>query len=642
MKMLRMVLGAALLLAAVGNGYSQDKNIPKEYYQAATIPDSLKTDADAVVRYEMQEVKVKDVNKETLKYHVIVTVLNEKGDDQAREVLGYNKKYNIYNDFEMRIYNATGALIKKYNKSDMYDRSASDEITLSDERRLFIKHDISSYPTTVEISYEATISNFIYPGGWYFQTDPKVAVQKSVCKVLINPALGFRYKAKNTSIVPQKSIQDNLDTYTWQAQNIKACKPEDDALPWQVTKCVVFATNVFEFYGIPGNFDTWQNYGKWQSGLNADVCSLSPQRVEEIKKMTDTIKNDKDKARFLYHYMQQNVRYVSIQLGLGGLKPFPATFVDQKKYGDCKALSNYMGALLKAVNISSYYAIVNSGANAEPADLNFPFDSFNHIILCVPFKNDTTWLECTSSTQLFGKLGTFTENRKALIVTEEGGKLVNTPKSTIEDNTFSSYTHVTLNPDGSAKAQIRLETTGVYRDMYLEMQSAKLDEQKEFMIRYLNMKQPLTFNFRDTPDKDGTKEINVDLEYDRFFDMAVGNKQFYKPSVFDLWGMTLPELKQRKTDFYFESPMQKSNVTTIDLPAGFEMETLPANVKLKFTYGDFEADYRYDQSKNQVIGTVKFNLYNQMIPAAKYAELQQYMDAIAKAQNKKLVIKRKA
>jgi hypothetical protein len=74
-------------------------------------------------------------------------------------------------------------------------------------------------------------------------------------------------------------------------------------------------------------------------GLNADVGSLTPQPEAEIRAMTDTIKSDKKKAEFLYNHMQKHMRYVCVQLGIGGFKPFPATFVDQQKYGDCKALS---------------------------------------------------------------------------------------------------------------------------------------------------------------------------------------------------------------------------------------------------------------------------------------------------------------
>jgi hypothetical protein len=88
--------------------------------------------------------------------------------------------------------------------------------------------------------------------------------------------------------------------------------------------------------------------------------------------------------------------------------------------------------------------------------------------------------------------------------------------------------------------------------------------------------------------------------------------------------------------------MLKTCVTTIDLPAGFEAESIPANVSLKFSYGKYDVSYVYNAAKNQLTSTAKFVLTNHVIPADKYAEMQQYFDNIARAQNKKLVIKRKA
>jgi hypothetical protein len=286
--------------------------------------------------------------------------------------------------------------------------------------------------------------------------------------------------------------------------------------------------------------------------------------------------------------------------------------------------------------------MINAGENREPADPAFPNDPFNHVILCVPLKGDTTWLECTSMTQPFGKLGSFTENRYALLVAEDGGKLVRTPKSKDVDNQFNSEVHLTLDADGGAKAQIKILSTGTYRDDYIGLMYLKTDEQKERVIRMLNMKQPSVFDFNPSKDNDGIKEVNINLEYDKFSDITSGDKQFYRPKVFDLWQATVPVVEKRKADYYFETPLLKSCVTTIDLPAGFEVETLPTDQSLKFSYGTYEVKYKYDAAKNQVISTAKFNLTNQVIPAAKYTEMQVYMDAVAKAQNKKLVIHRKA
>jgi hypothetical protein len=624
------------------NCYAQDKDLPKGVYIAAGIPDSLKEDANSVVRYRTEDYVVEGPGKVSDKVHSIVTVLNEKANEEAQMILNYSKKYNSVSSFEMRVYNANGILIKKYHKSDMYDRSAvSNGSIITDDRILAISHTISSYPSTIEIIYETDFKSAINIGLWDFQ-NPEQSIQSSSCRVSVANNAGFRYLNKNTAIKPKKLTEGNIDKYTWAVANVKAIKLEEGAKLWRVTPKIYFIANDFEYYGIPGTIGTWQGFGKWIQALNADVCSLSPQRVEELKKMTADIKSDKAKAKFLYEYMQQNMRYVSVQLGVGGLKPFAATFVDQKKYGDCKALSNYMYALLKAVDIPSYYAIINAGANMEPADLAFPKNTFNHVILCIPFKGDTTWLECTSNTQPFGKLGPFTENRNALLITENGGRLISTPKSTCTDNQFNSEVHLTLNAEGGAKADVKILSTGEYRDDYIGISYLKTDEQKEYLVRMLNMKQPSEIDFNPSTDKDGVKEVDITLEYDKFCDVSAGSKYFYRPRVFDLWGVTLPVIEKRKSDYYFNQPMQKSCITTIDLPEGFEVETLPINQSFKFIYGNYEVKYAYDAAKNQVISTAKFILTNHVIPSAKYNEMQQYMDNIAKAQNKKLVIRRKA
>jgi hypothetical protein len=636
----RLGVVLACVFAGMLQGFCQ-LPVPQTLYQAATIPDSLKEEAHAVVRFSLNEEIIKGPGKSQSKFHSIVTVLDEKGDHAAQLGVPYDKQFNRVDDVRMLVYDASGKLIKKYSKSDMYDRSASDNQTLaSNSRVLLLEHTISAYPTTIETFIETTDNSRLDVGTWQIQR-PEVAVQNAEYKISAAPSVGFRYLNHNTNIMPRQSKQDDYNVYNWEVRNLKAGKREEDAPGWTIYPFISFAANSFEFDGIPGDLSTWQSYGKWYQGLNADVNTLTPQREEEIKKMVSDLSDDKAKAKFLYEYMQKNMHYVSIQLGIGGLKPFSATFVDQKKYGDCKALSNYMVALLKAVNIPAYYAIIQGGVNERPADPSFPSDPFNHIVVCVPFKGDTTWLECTSTKAIFGKLGAFTENRNALLITENGGKLVNTPKSTYQDNTFDSVIDVTLNEEGGAKASIKIKSTGEYRDMYLGVSSEKLDLQKSFIIKSLNLKQPSLFEFKEAPDKDGVKELNINLEFDRYTDVMTGDKHFYRPQAMDLWRATVPVLEKRKADFYFEHPMLKTCVTNITLPTGYEAETVPANTSLKFSYGSYEVNYVYNREKNMIVSTAKFLLTNHVIPAGKYSEMQVYLDNIVKAQNKKLVIRKK-
>jgi hypothetical protein len=640
-KQIKLALLCTATLLVYGSLKAQDKSISPALYVAAAIPDSLKEDAYAVIRYNMVEINVTSAGRAVIKQHRIVTLLDEKARSETQLVVGYNQ-YNSIGTMQMTAYNADGKLIKKYTKGDAYDQSATSDGTLvSTERLKALQHSVGSYPVTIETVSEQVMNSRLDLPTWYIRPD-ETSVQQSFYKVTVNPALGFRYKNKHTGIQPQKLNDGKNEVYTWQVNNLKAQTPEDDIPGWCTAPKILFTTNNFEFNGIPGSLSSWQEYGKWQLALNADVCSLTPQRAEEIKQLTANLQTDKEKAKFLYHYVQQNMRYVSIQLGIGGLKPFPAMFVDQKKYGDCKALSNYMYALLKAVNIRAHYALINAGTNAEPADADFPADPFNHIVLCIPFKNDTTWLECTSNTQAFGKLGAFTENRTALLITEDGGKLVCTPKSAGNDNQFNSQVQVTLNAEGGATAKVKIISTGEFRDLFVDgLPTISQDKQREYLIRSLNFRQPAFFDFKPATDAEGVNEANFELEYDNFTEVAAGNKKFYRPRVFDVWSTTLPVVKKRQADFYFDHPMQKACTTVISLPAGFEAESLPENVSLKFAYGNYEANYKYDAAKNEVTSIVKFNINQHIVPAGKYPEMQQYMDSIAKAQNKKLVIRKK-
>ena len=126
--------------------------------------------------------------------------------------------------------------------------------------------------------------------------------------------------------------------------------------------------------------------------------------------------------------MQDNTRYVNVTLGIGGMKPYPAEYVSNNKYGDCKALTNYMKALLQCAGIESYYSTIYAGGTAPGSDpLKCPGQQFNHVILAVPLENDTLWLENTSNTNPFAYPGTFTQNRQALLVDGSKSRLVRTP-----------------------------------------------------------------------------------------------------------------------------------------------------------------------------------------------------------------------
>src|SRR5690606_3735821 len=126
--------------------------------------------------------------------------------------------------------------------------------------------------------------------------------------------------------------------------------------------------------------------------------------------------------------MQSHTRYVGNQFGISGWQAFRASEVCAKGYGDCKGLTNYLKALLEIVGIPSYAVLIDAGdRNFRRPDPEFPSNTFNHVILCVPDQKDTIWVECTDPYLPAGYLGNFTQDRLGLLTAETGGQLVRTP-----------------------------------------------------------------------------------------------------------------------------------------------------------------------------------------------------------------------
>jgi len=180
--------------------------------------------------------------------------------------------------------------------------------------------------------------------------------------------------------------------------------------------------------------------------------------------LTDKLKDPKQKISVLYDYMQKNTHYISIQLGIGGWQPFDATYVATKRYGDCKALSNYMVALLKEAGIKGKTVDIRAGANAASINKDFPSFQFNHVIACVPLDKDTVWLECTSETLPAGYLSSFTANRYAVLVDENGGKLIHTPKYNYHDNQEIRKIDATINEEGNLSASVNTQYKAEQQD----------------------------------------------------------------------------------------------------------------------------------------------------------------------------------
>lgn len=606
-------------------------------YTVAAIPEPLKKSASVIIHLENINLEVESLEKATVSVEKIFTVLNEEGKD-ALLFNEYSTKYYSLEEAEIKVYDQFGRQLGKYKKKDMNKVSAGEGL-IEDGFVTYYRIDPLSYPVTVVYNYQHKLkSTLSFPD--YRFINPKEAVIESNYTAKVPAELTLRHKAKHSSVTPVITDAGKYKVYKWTVKNLAAMEDEEgsvsrrDRFPY-----VNIVSNQFSHYGFEGDLSSWKSFGAWINNLYNGLDELPADRQQFFQNLVNDATEETEKIRRIYRYMQQNFRYVSIQLGIGGLRPFSASFTDQKKYGDCKALSNYMKAALKSVGIRSHVAIINAYYNAEPVDPEFPANNFDHVILCVPGKKDSIWLECTSSTAEFGKLGTFTENRNALLITEEGGVLVPTPRSEPATNFFSSYTTINMQIDFSAYSETIMSTQGEYSEMMTSLLKEKKDDQKETIVFHLGFKQPDDFELAALPSGKG-HQTRLSMGIRKLHDFNAGNKYFINPRINKTWSAKLPSAENRKLDYYFRFPFGKIDTTVIKLPSGFEAEILPAEKKLQTAYASYGVKYWYNKAENAIYTATSFMLKKHKVLAADYRSVKSFFDEVAQDNTQKIVVKK--
>lgn len=622
-----------LFLSGFKISQAQEKN-----YDADRIPFLLKKNASVVVREEIMQFEVRSKDKAVLRSHRVVTVLGESG-KEALSFYQFTDKFHSLGDVSMELFDASGKSIRKYSKNNLVSQSAGEGLVY-DGKVHYISFPVSEYPVTLFVDYELKYSGLLNYPDYHYQL-PGQSVEHSEYTISYPPDLDVNYKAKNTNLQPEKRNDGKTKTLTWSVNNLTAIEDEEGAVARESRyPTILIAPSRFSLDGYDGDLSSWKSFGAWYMTLLKDMVNLSEDRKEFFRTLVKDASTDREKAAIIYRYLQQNCRYVLITLGIGGFKPFEASFVDKKKYGDCKALSNYTRACLDAVGIKSYLALVNADYNREPVDPAFPHNSFNHVILCVPQPADSIWLECTSTSNDFGVLGSFTENRNALLITEDGGKLVPTPVSRSSENQVQTSTRIELKDDGSGTAIMSLNTSGEYKqDILHYIQDEKKDDQKKFLVNRMGLIQPDELLVR-VNKADEKRAVTIEMNFEKIPDFSAGSKMFLHPRIHRIWSSALPKSEKRTQDFFFQNPFIKTDTTIYHLPDGYGVENLPKPKALVFKYGGYNSSASFDPVKKEVTIIARLELTRNRIPIAEYSDAKKFFDQVLDDYNEKLVVKR--
>lgn len=605
-------------------------------YDANLIPAQLKKNAVAVIRNEELFFDFKSAGAGEENYKVAITILSKAGDHLAEMAEVYDK-FSSLNNIKASIYDASGKKIKDLKSSDIKDQSLiSDYSIFEDDRLKFVKFLSSSYPYTVEYSYTKDYKGILSFPSWQAIKGYNIATEKSTYTFQKNTGLAVKCLVSN-DFKTDSSVVNGKTIYKWSTKDLPVIEKEPYSVGIQnLSSWVKISPTKFEYDNTTGNFDNWKNFGMWIHQLNQNGSVLPATTKAQIQSLIKNAKTDTEKISILYNHLQQNTRYVSVQLGIGGFKPILAEKVAQVNYGDCKALSNYMKAMLNEAGIKSNLIVIGNGMPS----MNPYYSSMgqaNHMILAVPLNKDTTFLECTNQYTPMGFIGHDNSDRNVLMITEEGGKIIRTPIYHAKDNFQVKKISVVFKDDGNA--DIAINSSYGYAQFEDRMSYLLIEptEQRNRLLQENGIPgaELIAFKFEQPNKSKAVMTENLSFKSNQlltkgadkiFLTLNLQNRQESVPAKID----------NRQTHFAVGFSYEDEDEINYHLPKGYSIEFLPKDINLTSEFGTYQAKFT---AKDNVIKYTRVKSMNaKTFPPNKYNDFVEFNKKIFAADKQKAIL----
>jgi transglutaminase-like putative cysteine protease len=595
--------------------------------------------AHSVVRESNIELIIHNPSLATYIERIAITILNEEHDNLAIVGVNYDDLSKV-DYMNVRVFNETGVEIKKYTVKDAYDYTQYDGFSfLTDNRIKLIDASSNSYPYTVEYEYQKTLYGTLNLPSWY-PALPDQSVENSTFTIVDNNT-GVRTYAVNFDPEKVQSPPLQGNSQTWEYHNKEAIETEPYSPILENIPYMLVSPGKFAISGSSGDANTWNSFGKWYYDLGVETRILPEAAKSEINALINGVESEREIVAILFNYLQEKNRYVSIQLGIGGWKPFTADFVHENSYGDCKALTNYMLAALEYVGIEAHAVLIDAG-NELPLIEEFPGNQFNHVVLRVTLKNgEEIWLECTSKYLPPNNLGDG-YSKKALLVSKKGGEIVSTPSISHLDNGKKSVYSLVIEDNGTAMIQADWSYSGaLVANILHQLLPISNSEKNDWLETVLAVEENSLqkVDFSKVKSTRETAEIEFDVRIKNYANTS-SKRMFIPLNKFNKWNLKLEDTKSRKLPVRFNYVFTELDTLHIEVPIGYEIETLPTLGTLKYEFASVDQQVERVNDNNYLY-TRSISLTVREVKADNYLKLQSFFDELRRLDDQQLVLVRK-
>jgi hypothetical protein len=486
---------------------------------------------------------------------------------------------------------------------------------------------------------------YILQDEWSFQHEDPVREARYTLQL---PA-GWEYKASFLNYPDVKASSAGNNQWQWVVSNVEGLRPEANMPPWEAVAGQMIVSFFPPGGGQTKGFKNWKDMGLWEAGLVRGRRESSAEIKQKVAALTASEASTTGKMAALAKFVQDDIRYVAIELGIGGWQPHAADAVFSHHFGDCKDKATLMSTMLKEIGVDSYYVVVNTDrgtVNEKTPAVNW----FNHVILAIqlPEGSGEGELKATLQHKTLGRLLIFDptddmtpfgylrgalQANFGLLVTDSGGELIELPLLAAAMNGIRRTAKLTLTPTGTLTGdvtEIRLGDPAA-RQRYA-LRSAATDNDKVKPIESVLAESLSNYRLTRASVTNLThNEQPFGLEYSLIVDnyaKTAGNLLLVRPRVLGSRSSGLLETKEaRKFPVEFRGPSLDSDTFEITLPSGYEVSDLPPPVDVDYDFASYHS--KTEASGNTLKYTRRLEVKELTVPLSQMDTLKKFYRIIA-------------
>jgi len=639
---------------------AQAGDAPSWMHAVASAPLPAHDDkTDAVLLYSDQAIIVQSVDKIKTHVRLVYKILRPSGRDYGMAAVSFNPHRKITGlrgwcipvqgkDYEVKDKEAVDVALPKIAGSEL----------ISDVKEKRLQIPAPDPGSVVGYEYEEDEQPMVLQDVWMFQRE----IPGRELHYSLQLPSGWEYKASWINSAEIKPTPGGNNHWEWVMNDVKGIRKEAEMPPMEG----VAGQMIVSFFPPGGasrnGFTGWLEMGNWYSNLTNGRRDASPEITQQVAALTASARTPLDKMKALAQFVQNDIRYVAIELGIGGWQPHAASEVFVHRYGDCKDKATLLSSMLSQVGIESFYVVINSERGYVTPEVPANVGGFNHVVLAIrlpanvsdlslvatiqhPRLGTLLYFDPTNELTPFGEIGGYLQANYGLLVTSEGGELVELPRQPSAMNSIHRSGKLTLDPLGTLKGEISETRVGdrAWAERWrLRTVTKSADQIKPIedllagSLSLFNITQASVTNLNRTDQPFG---FHYAFEA-RGYAKNAGGLLLVRPRVLGVKTSGLLETKEPRTfPIEFEGPSRDTDTFEIVIPAGYVVDDIPPSVDADYSFASYHA--KTEVNGNLIHYSRTLEVKELSVPVARADDLKKFYRIIASDERNTVVLKTK-